>query len=105
MKVMAIERGFYAGIRDPGDCFTVPNGETASWFVPWEIGNDGSALEEASLFLVGLLATRRELSVKTVEAMASANGISLRTLKRAKKALGIVSKKQGCASGWRWVLP
>lgn len=36
MKVRAIKMGFYEALRSVGDVFDVPDGETASWFVPVE---------------------------------------------------------------------
>ena len=34
MKVKAIATGFYGFLRQPGDEFDVPEGETATWFEP-----------------------------------------------------------------------
>ena len=40
-----------------------------------------------------------------IEKRAEADGIKLRTLERAKKALGVVSAKSGLGGGWVWSLP
>lgn len=34
MKVRATATGFYGFLRQPGDEFDVPEGETAAWFEP-----------------------------------------------------------------------
>lgn len=34
MKVIAIKLGYFDGLRQEGDTFDVPQGMTASWFVP-----------------------------------------------------------------------
>jgi putative DNA primase/helicase len=62
------------------------------------------ALDEAEAFLRNALGdgprTRRDL-----ETAAEAEGLSWRTVRRAKKKLGIVATKTGYASGWTWRLP
>lgn len=65
-------------------------------------GADRSAGEEARAFLRELLADGRAPS-KEVLAQADAEGIATNTLKRAKKALGIESVKDG--DGWYWLPP
>lgn len=32
MKVIATKPGYFGKLREPGDIFEVPDGETASWF-------------------------------------------------------------------------
>jgi hypothetical protein len=36
MLVIAKARGYFDGIREPGDKFNVPDGEKATWFEPVE---------------------------------------------------------------------
>jgi hypothetical protein len=61
-----------------------------------------AARDEAKKFLAGLLAGG-PVSSADVEEAATANGISRRTLFRAKADLGIAAKKSG--DGWTWQLP
>jgi putative DNA primase/helicase len=42
---------------------------------------------------------------KETESQAIKELISIRTLRHAKKELGVVSKKDGLAGGWFWHLP
>ncbi len=65
-----------------------------------------SALDEAEQFLQGILSAGTELSKYILEA-AEAEGISIPTLRRAKKALGITSRRLGNDENavWCWVLP
>jgi hypothetical protein len=62
-----------------------------------------SVLTEAKEFLESELNGRR-MAMKAVERNASEAGISPRTLKRAKQALGVKSVKQSDGS-WTWSLP
>jgi AAA domain len=59
------------------------------------------ALGEAKQFLQDFLKNGPVLQTD-VEAAATADGISGKTLQRAKKALGVVSKKDGPDGKWRW---
>ena len=63
-------------------------------------------MEDAKDFLRDLL-DDEPVDAKTVLASAKQNGISERTLDRAKKALKIVSAKgEGSLDGtWKWRLP
>lgn len=36
MRVIASQRGYFNGIREPGDEFEVPEGTTGKWFDPVE---------------------------------------------------------------------
>ena len=62
-----------------------------------------SALSEAKEFLLSEL-KGRPMSMKAVERNAREAGISPRTLKRAKQALGVKSVKESDGS-WTWSLP
>jgi len=64
---------------------------------------DGGSLKDAKSFLRDLLALG-SISSKEAEEAAEANGISSRTLKRAKKELGVKSEKGGFEGGWQWTL-
>ena len=87
--------------------------------VVWEIGEfeidanellagkgDDTSLSEATQFLRDLLADGRMQS-KEIQRLAKQNGISERTLNRAKKNIRGVSEKEGIgsASFWYWRLP
>jgi putative DNA primase/helicase len=65
---------------------------------------DGGSMKEAKEFLRDLLANGR-IDAKDGEEAAEANGIAERTLKRAKKELGVKSEKNGFDGGWTWALP
>ena len=69
-------------------------------------GSDkASALGEATEFLEGLLAAG-PVAADEVWSAAKANGIADRTLKRAKKELGVVAKHSPeLDGGWEWILP
>ena len=71
-----------------------------------ETSDDGekSAIEEAKEFLRTEL-VMGPVSVNKIFSEAKANGLSERTLKRAKKDLGIKSDKGGYDSGWQWEMP
>ena len=43
MQVHAIRQGFYGSLREPGDEFEVPDGDTGSWFVPVSPDDDADA--------------------------------------------------------------
>jgi hypothetical protein len=62
-----------------------------------------SALSEAKEFLYSALKAHR-VSAKVMERDAREAGISPRTLKRAKQALGVRSEKESDGS-WTWSLP
>lgn len=66
---------------------------------------EGGASRDAETFLKALLADGPMSAQDVIEA-AEANGISERTLKRAKKALGVKSTKARATSagGWQWSL-
>jgi putative DNA primase/helicase len=59
------------------------------------------ALEEAKQFLLDFLKNGPMLQAD-VEAAAMSSDISKKTLRRAKKALGVASKKDGPDGKWRW---
>ena len=60
-----------------------------------------SALQEAEQFLRAILADGPK-ALAEIEAAADAEMISSRTLKRAKKELGIRSAQNGMDVGWTW---
>jgi len=62
---------------------------------------DGGVLGEAREFLKDLLANG-SVSVKAVKLAAIEAGISFATVKRAKKAIGVVAEKIAMNSGWNW---
>jgi putative DNA primase/helicase len=64
---------------------------------------DGSALEDAKAYLTELLANG-PVDATHGKAGAEANGISERTLKRARKELGVKAVKDEFKGGWRWTL-
>jgi putative DNA primase/helicase len=66
--------------------------------------HSGQQKREAENFLTGYLAAGPMPADKVTEA-AEANGISQRTLKRAKQTLRIVSEKDRFAGPWMWRLP
>jgi hypothetical protein len=72
-----------------------------------EAENTGGAArnprDEAKELLKRLLANG-PMSQKDIQEAAAADDISLITLKRAKKDLGVKSDKNGMG-GWRWFLP
>jgi putative DNA primase/helicase len=65
---------------------------------------DGGSLKEAKEFLRDLLENGAAKATDGEEA-AEANGISKRTLVRARKELGVESKKDAFDGGWTWRLP
>ena len=67
-------------------------------------GEEGAALREAVEFLSDELKDG-PVSQRTIKADATANGISERTLRRAKSTLGVVTRKMGMKEGWTWELP
>jgi putative DNA primase/helicase len=62
------------------------------------------SLKEAKEFLSDVLANG-PLAATEVEDAAEKEGISERTLRRARKDLGINAKKDNFAGGWSWSLP
>jgi putative DNA primase/helicase len=66
-----------------------------------EKDRDRTAIKEAEEFLRETL----PLSAREVQRQAQDAGIAARTLARAKKNLGVVSKKHGLDGGWMWELP
>jgi hypothetical protein len=62
-----------------------------------------SALSEAKEFLLQVLG-EGPVAAEGVKKDARGAGVSERTLKRAKRALGVGSKKEGDGS-WNWILP
>ena len=65
---------------------------------------DGEARREAKAFLRDLLANG-PVDAHEGEEAAKANGITERTLARARKDLGIIAKKKAFEGGWQWSLP
>jgi putative DNA primase/helicase len=62
---------------------------------------DGGSLTEAKDFLRELLA-KGPIPAKEAEEAAEANGVSERTLRRARKELGIKTSKSSFDAGWTW---
>jgi putative DNA primase/helicase len=62
-----------------------------------------SALEDAKEFLLILLANA-PVAVKEIEMEAENAGLSMATVRRAKKLLGISVTKDGLKGGWFWTL-
>jgi putative DNA primase/helicase len=67
-------------------------------------GGDRKAVTEAEEFLRGTLA-HGSIPAKEGEEGARALGIAPRTLKRARKRLGVIAEKGGLKEGWTWRLP
>jgi len=65
---------------------------------------DSTAREEAVGFLMSFLAEGPR-PAREIYTEAEAAGISKRTLKRAKKILGVSSRKEGMDGPWVWELP
>jgi putative DNA primase/helicase len=64
-----------------------------------------SAAAEAEDFLRDRLADGLVVPAKDAEEHAHALGIAPRTLKRARKKLGVIAEKSGLKEGWTWRLP
>jgi hypothetical protein len=65
-----------------------------------------SKLQEAEDFLNDCLKNGEPVAAETVYAKAEQQGLSTRTLKRAKEKIGIISQKNGFfGGGWTWKLP
>lgn len=91
-------------IEESGFRWTGPTDLAADSLLASEMNTENpSALNEAQGFLRESL---QHGSAKQVDLIAEARklGISESTLKRAKAALGIVSRKDGMHGGWIWVL-
>jgi len=67
-------------------------------------GDEHSAQDEAKDFLRDVL-SGGPVKAKDVQKEAREAGLAEKTLRRAKKALGVVAKKQDFAGGWLWHLP
>ncbi len=63
----------------------------------------GSAVDDAVALLKDLLAGG-SVDAKEAEEAAQAHSISERTLRRAKKILGVEAVKAGFEGGWKWTL-
>ncbi len=61
-------------------------------------------LDEAEAFLRDALGDGPR-TMRDLETAAEAEGLSWRTIRRAKKKLGVIAVKTGYASGWSWRLP
>jgi putative DNA primase/helicase len=68
-----------------------------------EHNRSGGSLREAKDFLRELLATR-PISATDGEEACEGNGISQRTLERARKELGVKATKDGFGGGWKWAM-
>jgi len=63
----------------------------------------GEKQEQARQLLVDLLAENPEgVNVKRIRAEAAIRGISMRTMKEAKRSLGLKSEKYGTSWLWKW---
>jgi len=67
-------------------------------------GEETGALAEAKSFLLSAL-TDGARPATDIQTEAQREGIRERTLKRAKKSLGIVSRKSSMSGSWEWLLP
>ena len=65
----------------------------------------GHALSQAIAWLQQELRSGVALSAAHLLYWAEQDGISPRTLRRAKGSLGVVSEKDGWDGGWTWRLP
>jgi putative DNA primase/helicase len=65
---------------------------------------EGDARSDAKAFLRDLLGDGPVDATEGEEA-AEANGITKRTLARARKDLGVIAKKKAFEDGWEWSLP
>jgi len=93
-----IDRGI-AWDRDPVHI------DAATAFAPKKADSD--VTRTAKKFLQEQLAGGHPVAQLLIEEAAAKAGISLRTLKRAKRALGVASKRDGFGPGglWYWTLP
>ena len=67
-------------------------------------GKRGVQRREAEEFLQGYLEAK-PMPADQVKEAAEANGITERTLRRAREGLGIVVEKAAFEGGWQWRLP
>lgn len=77
----------------------------ASLLAPEQSKEDRTALDEAMEFLRDALTGAGGVAVKEVQRQARRAGIAERTLRRAKDALGVNSKKSARSGEWSWYLP
>jgi hypothetical protein len=63
---------------------------------------DTAEMTRAKAFLQRVLGDGSVYPSRVLEEEAAADGIGLRTLKRAKSRLGVVSRKSGFAAGGEW---
>lgn len=71
---------------------------------PKSRGPEAKELTEAMAFLQELLAAGPVRAAEVAE-QARGQGFSERTLRRAKKELGVVANRSGDGKSWRWALP
>ena len=64
---------------------------------------EGGALTDAIKWLTGLLRGGQAMPASTIRELGQEDGFAWRTIERAKKAAGIVSRQEG--RGWTWMLP
>jgi hypothetical protein len=88
------------GLQWTGECSLTAEAILAPDFTAEEVG----AMEEAEDFLREALATG-PMPANEIQDAARAQGIALKTLKRAKKQLRIGSAKKGMKAGWVWSMP
>ncbi len=81
-----------------------PTDRTADSILNIATPEERSAIDEAKAFLRAILSDR-PVDAKDVQKQAEDAGISKKTLQRAKKVLGIKSKKSEFSGGWVWELP
>jgi len=63
-----------------------------------------TALDEAAEWLREVL-SHGPVEVRRVEADAKACGLSVRTIRRAKREIGAIARKESFGGGWSWALP
>lgn len=91
-------------IRTSGIAWTGQADDVSDSDVLGGAGQDHGERADASEFLRTELADG-PVGQKAMQTRAEQSGISRSTLRRAKKDLGIVSRKQGMEGGWVWTLP
>ena len=85
----------------PGEVSTTPS-EILAAARGGDIDKTG-ALAEAKAFLMDLLANGPVLN-KEVRRQATSAGLAWSTVRRAKRVLGILSRKQSLSGPWEWVI-
>lgn len=80
------------------------DGEARAILAEADPEGDGGAFAEARDWLLDFLVDGPK-SARDVRAGATAAAISWRTVRRAKDALKVMSRKSSMNGGWEWLLP